>query len=388
MSMHRTRSVAALLLVGSLSVGCQNSIAPPSAESQALPGMEIQNAEFGQVDIRVRWPQALQAIPYSANALHVAAFDGFGRIAFQTTLTRASSPDAMSTASLRLRAGTYTIEARAFRETTPSLASQPTAIGSSGGVRVKSNLRTNLSLTLIATPPTFGALSPAVGGPGATFTIDAVRFFGRSVKSTDIVEVFLAQEPKVGKESQYRVRATVSIEPRRRLDPVTAVNQMVDPEEDMIRVTVPRGLKGECKVWLLVDGIEVDAGTFQVVDRMAFTHPTVTRAVGETVDASRMLQAHALDTKPAIAYPAVTWRSSAPDIAFVTTGGMVYAYRPGTATITAQTGDVATAFTLLSTDRHSTASITVGVPLLGSGGIEVPVTLPAYSGDDVGTVTH
>ncbi|MNT34317.1 hypothetical protein D3C72_1702930 [compost metagenome] len=77
-----------------------------------------------------------------------------------------------------------------------------------------------------------------------------------------------------------------------------------------------------------------------------------------------------------------------PSIAFVTTGGMVYAYRPGQVTITAQSGDVSTSFVLVTTDRHSTASVNVDVPILNSGPVDVPITMPAYSGDDVGTVTH
>jgi hypothetical protein len=388
MPMPSIRSMAALLLVGSLGAGCQNTAAPPSTDSQPLPGMAVQNAEFGQVDIRVRWPQVVQAIPYSANALHVVAFDGLGRIASQTVLTRGANPDSLSSASMRLRAGTYTIEARAYREVSPSLASEPTAIGSVGNVRVKTNLKTSLSLTLNATAPTFGALTPAAGGVGSAFTIDTVRFFGRAVKATDIIEVYLGQVPAEGEHVQYRARASVSIEPRRRLDSISGVNQMVDPEEDMLRVVVPRGLKGACKVWLRVDGVEVDAGTFHVVDRMTMAATSVTRAVGETYDASQNLRTYALDTQRVLGYPSLTWRSSAPSVAFVTTDGMVYAYRPGRATLTAQSGDVSATFDLLATDRHSTASIDVTTPALNSGPVEVPLAIPAYTGDDVGTVTH
>lgn len=388
MPMIPTRSVAALLLVGTLSAGCQNTAAPPSTDTRTPPGMAVQNAEFGQVDIRVRWPQFVQAIPYSANALHVVAFDGLGRIATQTMLTRGSSPDSLSSASMRLRAGTYTIEARAYREASPSLASEPTAVGSVGNVRVKTNLKTSLSLTLAAIAPSFGALTPSAGGVGSAFTIDTVRFFGRAVKASDIVEVYLGQVPAEGAHAQYRARASVSIEPRRRLDPISGVNQLVDPEEDMLRVVVPRGLKGACKVWLLVDGVEVDAGTFHVVDRMTVSATRVTRAVDETFDASQNLRSYALDTQRILAFPALTWRSSAPSVAFVTTAGMVYAYRPGTATITAQSGDVSATFELVATDRHSTASIDVSTPALGSGPVEVPLSIPAYSGGDAGTVTH
>lgn len=387
MSMHRMRSVAALLLAGLLGVGCQNTSVPLSVEPQPIGGPELQAAEFGQVDIRVRWPQAPQAIPYSANSLHIAAFDGFGRLAAQAVLQK-SPTQPLSSASMRLKAGAYTIEARAYRELSPTLQSEPTAFGSAGGVRVKSNLRTNLQLTLTATAPTFGPMSPTVGGAGSFFTIDTVEFFGRPAKQTDTVEVFFGQVPTTGTHMDYLVPAPVSFEPRRRLDLVTGNNPLVDPEEDMIRVTVPRGIKGECKVILSVDGVKVDIGTFHVVDRMAFTHSRVTREVGETVDAAQNLKAYALASQQPITYPAVVWRSTQPHIAFVTTGGMVYVYRPGTATIIAQSGDVSTTFTLVATDRHSTASVEVDVPELHSGTVEVPLEFPAYSGNENGKVTH
>jgi hypothetical protein len=388
MPIRPMRSVAACLLVGALSVGCQNTVAPLQNDHQAQPDAAGQMADFGQVDIRVRWPQAVQAIPYSANALHVVAFDGLGRVALQTTLTRGGSPEGLGATSMRLRAGTYTIEARAYRETSPSLASEPTAIGSVGSVRVKSNLKTSLALTLNATPPTSGALSPAAGGVGAAFTIDTVQFFGRPVKTTDIVEVFMGQVPAAGQHTQYRLKAATSIEPRRRLDPISGVNQLVDPEVDMLRVIVPRGLKGACKVWLRVDNVEIDAGTFHVVDRMTVDRASVTRAVGETYDAPTNLRAFALDTPKTLTYPAMTWRSSMPNVAFVTTGGMVYAYRPGRVVVTGQSGDVAASFELLITNRHSTASIDVDVPDLGAGTVEATFSFPVYSGDDTGTVIH
>ena len=385
---HRLRAAAALLLATALTASCQNTVSLPTTEAPSDPGLSVQTAEFGEVAIRVRWPEYTpQAIPYSANSLLVVAFDGLGRIASQALLTRNGSPDSLSATTMRLRAGTYTIEARAYREASPSIASEPTAIGSTGNVRVKTNLKTQMSLTLNAVAPTHGAFSSAAGGVGSSFTIDTVQFFGRPVKASDVVEVFMGQDPALGQHAPYRVRATVSIEPRRRLDAISGVNQMVDPEQDMIRVVVPSGVKGECRVWLKVDGVEVDAGAFHVVDRMTFDQASVTRAVDESYDAMASLKPYALDTVRALSYPILTWTSSNPAVAFVTTGGMVYAYRPGQTTITARSGSVSAAFTLVSTDRHSTASITVGVPDLGSGTVNAPITFPEYSGNDNGTVT-
>lgn len=385
MTMKHRYSVAPLLLASVLTVGCQTRTTPPQTAGLVEEGMQVQATDFGQVEIRVRWPEALQAIPYSANSLVVSAFDWLGRETGTVTLTRTAAADSLSSAALRLRAGTYTIEARAYREVSPTATSVPTAMGSAPGVTIKSNLKTYLPLTLTAQAPTFGALSAAAGGSGSQFTLDTVRFFNRSVTQADIPEVFM------GYDERTRVRATVTIEPRRQVAPVTGINHLIDAERDKLRVTVPRGISGTCKVWLRVDGVEVYVGPFHVVDRMVIEPVSVTRQVGESYAAKSHLAAFALANTVANAslpYPMVTWTSSAPNVAFVTTNGTVYAYRPGRATITARSGDVSASVDLVATDRHSTASVTVTAPDLGIGHVSTSLTLPAYSGDDTATVTH
>lgn len=381
---HR-HAMAVLLLASVLTVGCQARTTPPQTIGVEPDGLNTQTAEFGQVEIRVRWPEAVQAIPYSANSLVVSAFDWLGREAGSVILTRTAAADSLSTAALRLRAGTYTIEARAYREVSPTTTSVPTAMGSAPSVTIKSNLKTYLPLTLQAQEPTFGDMSATAGGIGSQFTIDTVRFFNRPVTLADTLEVFM------GYDARSRVRATVSIEPRRLLDAVTGVNQLIDPERDKVRVTVPRGLAGTCEVWLRVDGVEVHVGQFQVVDRMVIEPVSVTRQVGESYEAKSRLAAFSLANGVALGdlpYPMLTWTSSAPSVAFVTTSGTVYAYRPGRATLTARSGDIVATVDLIATDRHSTASVIVTTPDLHSGNVSTPVTFPAYSGDDSATVTH
>lgn len=385
MSAHPFSALATLLLASALVAACQAQLAPPQipAKSEAPPSSQA--ADFGQVDIRVRWPQATQAIPYSANSLVVSAFNGLGREVKSVTLTRTSSADSLSTATLRLQTGTYTIEARAYRELSPAVTSVPTAMGAAPGVIIKSNLKTFLPLTLTAQAPTFGAMSALAGGSGSQFTIDSVRFFNRPVTTSDTIEVFM------GYDERTRFRASVSIAPRRLTAPVTGISHLIDPEQDDIRVTVPRGLSGPCQVWLRVDGVEVHVGTFRVVDRLGLETATVTRQVGESYEAKRLLAAFALDASVPLSdlpYPMLTWSSTAPSVAFVTTGGTVYVYRPGRAVITARSGDVMTTLEVLATDRHSTASVIVTPPSLDSVSIEVPVTMPDYTGDDTATVTH
>ncbi|MNR88648.1 Bacterial Ig-like domain (group 2) [compost metagenome] len=381
----RNPSVAALLLASVLTVGCQTRTTPPQTAALIEDGMQVQAADTGLVEIRVRWPEVVQAIPYSANSLVVTAFDWLGREAGTATLTRTAASDSLSTAALRLRAGTYTIEAKAYRELSPTVTSVPTAMGSAPGVMIKTNLKTYLPLTLQAQEPTFGAMSATAGGSGSQFTIDAVRFFNRSVTLADTLEVFL------GYNERSRVKASVSIEPRRQTAPVTGINHLIDPERDKVRVTVPRGLSGTCEVWLRVDGVEVRVGQFRVIDRMVLEPVSVTRQVGESYEAKSQLAAFSLENTVgmgSLPYPMVTWTSSAPSVAFVTTTGTVYAYRPGRATLTARSGDVVASVDLIATDRHSTASVTVSTPELNSGHVSAPVTLPAYSGDDTATVTH
>jgi hypothetical protein len=169
---------------------------------------------------------------------------------------------------------------------------------------------------------------------------------------------------------------------------VTEINHLIDPEQDKVRVTVPRGVTGNCKVWLKVDGVEVEVGNFWVVDRMVIEPTSVTRQVGESYEAKAHLETFSLHATPVLNYPMLTWTSAATATAFVTTGGTVYAYRPGRTRITARSGDLSTSFDLITTDRHSTASFDVTVPDLNSGTVEVPLEIPAYSGDETGTVTH
>lgn len=383
MTLLERNLVFPLMLASLLVVGCQAHPAPPQTVATVQTAPSLQNASFGQVDIRVRWPQQVQAIPYSANSLVVAAFDWRGQEAGSVRLMRTAAVDSLSSATLRLPAGTYTIEARAYRELVPAPTSVPVAMGSAPGVTIKTNLKTTLPLTLKAQEPTFGPMSAEAGGPGSQFTIDAVRYFSRSVTLADSPEVFM------GYDAGSRVRANVSIEPRRLTAPVTGIEHLIDPERDMLRVTVPRGISGTCKVWLRVDGIEVEVGDFEVLDRLVIEPVSVTRQVGEDFDAKSQLVAFSRESTVGLGrlpFPMLTWTSSAPHVAFVTTSGTVYAYRPGRATITVYSGDLWATVELVSTDRHSTASVRVPTPELNSGHVKAPVSIPAYSGDDMATV--
>lgn len=372
----KPQSFLALSLMGLslIALGCQGmpfqtTAAPPVADTLAARAVT-----FGNVEIRVLWPQRTQAIPLSANTLIVQAFDSLGREAGNVVLKRAT--DDLQLATMRLPAGTYTLEARTYRETNPSVSSVPTAMGSQPNVVIKTNLKTALSMTLVAQAPSFGPLSATAGGIGSQFTLDTVRFFNRPVVTADSVEVFF------GWSNGTKIKSP-NVKILKRKDP----GQPVDAEEDKLLVTVPAGLSGRPSVWLKVDGIEVFVANFYVVDRLEIEPATVTRQVGEWYDATTNLQAFALNYAPGLSYPMLTWTSSNPAVAFVTQAGKVYAYKPGTATITARSGAIATTFSLVATDRHSTASVNVNLPVSGVGNVDSTLTLPGYSGDDTATVT-
>lgn len=378
----KPQSFLALSLTGlmTLALGCQG--VPFQATSASRPDTQTgaQAADYGNVEIRVRWPQRTQAIPLSAETLVVQAFNSLGRDAGSLTLRRSSSDD-LQLATMRLRAGTYTLEARAYRETNPTAVSVPTAMGSSANVVIKTNLKTDLSMTLTAHAPVVGAMSASAGGAMSQFTLDTVRFFNRPVVSADRIEVWF------GWDNRTRVQSpAVEILNRRRFDSYTGINQLQDPEQDKLLVTVPRGITGRPKVWLKVDGIEIFVNNFYVVDRMVIEPTNVTRSVGEWYDATTNFQAFALENTPGLSYPMLTWSSSNPQVGFVTQQGRVYAYRPGTTTVTARSGLVETSFTLTVTDRHSTASINVNMPVINTGTVDSAVSMPAYSGDETGNV--
>lgn len=369
------RSVV-LGLVAAL-MGCQTL---PIQAPASRPNAAEAAASFGSVLIRVRWPERPQAIPLSANTLVVQAYDLLGHSAGSVTLERGTGSD-FQVSSLRLPAGTYTVEARAYRETNPTSASVPTALGSAGNVVIKTDLETDLAMTLVAQAPTFGGLSAVAGGIGSQFLLDSVRFFGRSAVPSDTVRIAF------GYDDRTRVAAPTTFQSRWFTDPVSGLARLLDPSLDKLVVTVPSGITGLAKVFLSVDGVEVFVNTFQVVDRLTLVPSAVTLQVGDAYDATSGLSAFSLGAQSALVYPMLTWTSSDPSIAFVTALGTIYAYRPGQVVVTAWSGLVSASFTLSVTQRQSTASLAVNVPVLQSGNVTSPVALPAYTGNASGTVT-
>lgn len=372
---HAKRRSVALGLVSAL-MGCKTlPIQAPASRPSAA-----QAASFGSVLIRVHWPERPQAIPLSANTLIVQAYDALGRNAGSVSLERGTGSD-FQVSSLRLPAGTYTVEARAYRETSPTPASVPTALGSAGNVVIKTDLETDLAMTLVAQAPTFGGLSALAGGIGSQILLDSVRFFGRSAVPSDTVRVAF------GYDDHTRVSAPSFFQSRWFTDPVMGLNHLLDPALDKLVVTVPSGITGLAKVFLSVDGVEVFVNTFQVVDRMTLVPSAITLQVGDAYAATSGLSAFSLGSQSALVYPMLSWISSDPSIAFVTALGTIYAYRPGQVIVTAWSGVVSASFTLNVTQRGSTASLAVNVPVLKSGNVTTPIALPVYTGNASGIVT-
>jgi len=356
-------------------VGCQSVPAPSLSVPAAGDRSTLAVADMGSVEIAIHWPQRIQSIPYSSNTLVINAYNSLGRLAGTLTLNRTSDPTSLSVGTMRLKAGTYTIEASAYRETSPLPTSIPNAYTSAGGVTITTNLKTKLSLTLAAQAPTAGAMTANVGGPGSQFTLNAVRFFNKAATSSDTVEVWF------GYDAVNRVPATFSWIPRWTTGPFTGNRSFTDPDLDKLLVTVPSGVTGQATVYVRVDNVEANAGPFTVVDRMTINPTVVTRQVGTVYNAAALLAPFSLNLGTALPpFPVLTWTSSNPAVAFVTTQGLVYAYSAGQTTITAQTGGVQTQFSMVVTDRQSSASVVVNAPVLNAGTVTSPLTIPAYSG--------
>lgn len=375
-----------LLAVLALSVtACQAQ--PQLARTNPAEPVVEAVAGYGSTEVRVRWPRQTQALPSTANTMVVNAYGTMGTLVASATLRRATAVNGLSSTEMRLPASTYTIEAFALKEQGFDPSFVPVAQGSSAGNVIRTNQRTNLTMTLTAYQPTGGALSGSYGGIGSRFTIDTVRAFNHPASQSTSVKAWFSTG------TNRWVEASASFLARRATDPVTGRVELVDPELDKLLVEVPAGITGACTVYVESDGVKsASLGTFNLVDRLEFEGASVTRRAGESFSATANTNlrgyslAAAITVPGNLSYPMLTWSSSAPDVAFVTQNGTVYANKPGRAVITATTGAVKQSFEFLVTDSHSTASVTVAAPSLGSGNVGTPIEIPAYTGVTNGTV--
>ncbi|MBM3268228.1 MAG: hypothetical protein FJZ01_11325 [Candidatus Sericytochromatia bacterium] len=330
----------------------------------------------------------IKGFPASAASLVIRAFDYLGRPAQTLTRKKSDGADALNLASLKLPAGTYTLEYQAFAEAAPDSSSTPLAYGSQGSVQVAVNQRTRLMPALSAVNGTNGALSASVGGIGSQFTIDSVRYFNRILTASDAFEVLFGYD--TGSDVRTRINATASIQARRAIDPVSGFVRLLDPEADKLLVTVPSGVAGATQVWLKINGMEKNVGSFTAITRLTFENNLANRDTGESFDPTGHLRAYGLSSTPVggLAYPMLRWSSSNPAVGFATAGGTVYAYQPGVAVITATTGTATASFQFVVTNRQGSATVSVGVPAGGKGDVTTSIGIPAY-GDPVqtGTVT-
>lgn len=374
-------------------VGCQASVPLTSLPVTSLPavsGMAPEAASplgWGSVEVRVAWPRQVQSLPTITQTIVINAYGTLGTLVGTLTVKRPTGSNVQSSSELRLPASTYMIEALAYQETSPDRTSVPVAQGSQGNVIISTNIRKNLTLSLTAYQPSAGALSALYGGANSLFTIDSVRAFNHPASfSTDVTAWF-------NTPTGSWVQASASFLPRRMVDPVTGRIEMLDPEMDKLLVQVPTGITGLSGVYVESNGVKSGyLGGFTVVDNLGFEAQSVTRKAGESYGstANSNIKGFSLNSNVAVpgnlSYPMLTWSSSVPSVAVVTTAGTVYAVKPGRTVITATTGNVSQSYEFIVTDSESTASVTVTAPVLGIGSVSVPVTMPAYSGTATDTV--
>ncbi len=400
--MKKITPVVAVLVLGAVA-GCQGIpallTAPSRSALQPASSVAAKPAGWGSVSISVRWPRRVQSIPLAANSIVITAYNNVGSAVGTVTLTRSAASGTLGNAQLDLPAGqSYSFQAMAYAETSPTATSTPLAIGYTGVYAINSDINTPITLQLNASAPATGGLAasmawypiPAGGGVGAEFMVDAVQYLGRPITPSDNVQVWFGSTIS----SIPSVLASSSVQPQWYTDPVTALKLLVDADVDNLFVTVPSGLSGPVAIWVEVDGVKTQLGNnFVVVDHVVMPAQSVTRTVGESYDSTAGVGnlkgysgADVNGTAIALSYPMLTWSSSAPSVAFVTNDGVVHANAPGQATITAQTGLASASFAFDVTDADSTASIDVNVPTLGAGDVNATMDIPAFSGDASGTV--
>lgn len=343
MKKHATLVALSALLVA----GCATAIAPVAERTTVSQDqgylLPAERAE-GELRLNIRWPErSVQAIPLSANAATVWLYDSAGRPMTQATVQRPTEGNLSSQVFFRVKATMgVKVVAKLYRETTPGENTAPVAMGT-GHVDIYANNVNFVAITMDPlVEPALAVLTPSYGGVGKEVVISGA-FLGAN------------------EDLEYTVKFTGI--------PATSVSRISDEE---IRATVPEGaVSGEVEV--AVDGIRKTL-PFEVLADLSFENLNLKHqayrivpltCMGTFTDGSRRQ------------VDALTWSSSDHAIATVDQNGLLRPIAPGTATITAESGE-AKAVALVEVGTTGAVVVAaVRVPLSGMTQVGVPIVLPS-----------
>ncbi|MNR82956.1 Bacterial Ig-like domain (group 2) [compost metagenome] len=366
--MKKTYLIPAIAaLIGVSAAGCQ-SVAPVSTAIETMHPSAGEPQAFGNVSVRIKWPQAVQAIPLQTKSIVLSIYRK-GQLVGTETIVRQDG-QGLASKVMRLPAGEgYLMEAMAYAVEAPQAHHTAIALGSSSLFEVGSNVLTPVPIALEATAIIGFEMGYNVGGLGQLVPvyIDKERFY-HPLSASDTVEVYFgtAKSPEVRRMAE-------------------------DKSGYHFWVKVPQQVRGNQDVRVFVNGAESSySETFTVLDRLAAKATSISLLVGESDMPGDDLYGAAGTNRywlnDDIYYPVVTWKSSDPSVAFVTQRGAVYALKAGQATITAMAGTLETTIPVTVQAGIGSTDLTVTLPSDPSGGVTIPVDLPAQGGNTSGPI--
>lgn len=364
--LHALPAIAAL--IGVTAVGCQSISPLKTGLAPSGLAMAEQDAS-GRIVVRIKWPQSVQAMPTSTQAIVLKTYRK-GLLVNTETLVRGEGT-AIGSKTLRLPADTgYFMEAMAYAESTPGENSIPVAMGSSGTFAIGSNTVTSVPISLGALGPQANHGGLSIGGAGLMIPLTAsyLRTLNE-LSDADSIEVWFgnAKSPEVKPD-------------------------VTDKTKRLFWAKVPTGVSGSQGLKVKVNGVMTPTiANFTILDKLSTALKDYSVDANSHLTMSTFVYGYSQNnsyTTGQIPYPALAWKSSNPSVAFVAQDGKVYGLKAGQATITAYSGSLSTSFNVTVNARQGSADLEVGVPSSGAGSATMPIELPAYGGTGSGTVQH
>lgn len=236
-----------------------------------------------------------------------------------------------------------------YRETTPTGASTPIAMGVATVNTYANNLNIHPLPVSAVTQPTLAVASPNYGGVGKVVTLSGANF--GHADSLDYSVKFAGVSAVANRTSDQLITATV---------PAGAVNGDLD---------------------LFIDGIKTTL-QFKLVTALSFRNPLW------SFQSSRQFAVEAtFSDKSTSSVSAVTWSSSNPSVAVVDQNGLVRDVAPGVTTIRATSGQAAAEATITVYTVGGILLASVTIPNQGPASVSVPVTMPSAAPGNLGLIS-